>query len=461
MIVKMMKYNIVLLSAERERFIDALRETGLVDITTVGWEPSEEDRTLLLDLENRTKALDALEAIAKEEHDTLPEIEAGKVYATFTSAQGRIASLKSDNARLSKLVDEWSAWGDFSVDTLRGLTEGGVVLRYFVAQSTIYEKSIEEWSQHYNIALIDSSEGLARFVVITRTEGDDIMLDAQELKAPSANVADMKAEVVANDAEIERCESLLAACAEQRAEIEAEISALKMQMQSVRIEATADKAAEGMLLVLEGWAEKATAPAVDALLEASPNTGYIKSDPTPDVETPVKLKNNRFNRIFELVGNMYSVPKYGTIDLTPFFAPFYMLFFAICLCDAGYGSVILAAGIALLLKGGAKMRQAALFSTVCGVASVVFGFFANSFFGMSISSAPLFAEFKFLDFQNDFFNISLVIGIIQILFGMAINIVVTTRTFGFKNALGSLGWFLLILGSCMAGVAGMLGVEWY
>ncbi len=461
MIVKMMKYNIVLLSAERERFIDALRETGLVDITTVGWEPSEEDRTLLLDLENRTKALDALEAIAKEEHDALPEIEAGKVYATYTSAQGRIASLKSDNARLSKLVDEWSAWGDFSVDTLRGLTEGGVVLRYFVAQSTIYEKSIEEWSQHYNIALIDSSEGLARFVVITRTEDDDIMLDAQELKAPSANVADMKAEVVANDAEIERCESLLAACAEQRAEIEAEISALKMQMQSVRIEATADKAAEGMLLVLEGWAEKATAPAVDALLEASPNTVYIKSDPTPEDETPVKLKNNRFNRIFELVGNMYSVPKYGTIDLTPFFAPFYMLFFAICLCDAGYGSVILAAGIALLLKGGAKMRQAALFSTVCGVASVVFGFFANSFFGMSISSAPLFAEFKFLDFQNDFFNISLVIGIIQILFGMAINIVVTTRTFGFKNALGSLGWFLLIFGSCMAGVAGMAGVEWY
>jgi hypothetical protein len=39
--------------------------------------------------------------------------------------------------------------------------------------------------------------------------------------------------------------------------------------------------------------------------------------------------------------------------------------------------------------------------------------------------------------------------------------VVTTRTFGFKNALGSLGWFLLIFGSCMAGVAGMVGVEWY
>ena len=158
---------------------------------------------------------------------------------------------------------------------------------------------------------------------------------------------------------------------------------------------------------------------------------------------------------------MYALPKYGTIDLTPFFAPFYMLFFAICLCDAGYGAVILAAGIGLLLKGGQKMRQAALFSTICGVASVAFGFAANSFFGMTISDAPLFENFKFLDFQNQFFYASLGIGIFQILFGMAINIVMTTVTYGFKNALGSLGWFLLIFSSCAAGVAGMFDVEWY
>jgi V/A-type H+-transporting ATPase subunit I len=55
----------------------------------------------------------------------------------------------------------------------------------------------------------------------------------------------------------------------------------------------------------------------------------------------------------------------------------------------------------------------------------------------------------------------MVIGIIQILFGMAINLVMTTKTFGIKNALGSLGWFLLILSSCLAAVAGMVGIEWY
>jgi V/A-type H+-transporting ATPase subunit I len=66
-----------------------------------------------------------------------------------------------------------------------------------------------------------------------------------------------------------------------------------------------------------------------------------------------------------------------------------------------------------------------------------------------------------LDFQNQFFYASLGIGIFQILFGMALNIVMTTVTYGFKNALGSLGWYLLIFSSCAAGVAGMVGAEWY
>ena len=61
---------------------------------------------------------------------------------------------------------------------------------------------------------------------------------------------------------------------------------------------------------------------------------------------------------------MYALPKYGTMDLTPFFAPFYMLFFAICLNDAGYGAILLFAGIMLLLKGGASLKQAS-WLTIC------------------------------------------------------------------------------------------------
>ncbi len=460
MIVKMMKYDIVLFAAERERFIESLRQTGMVDITTSGWEPTESDRELLLEIEGRTKALAVLDAAVKEQKSSKESVESANVYATYTAAQTEIAQAKGEIARLEKSIDEWSAWGDFDTEHMAALASVGVVLRYFVTSTSTYSKSIEQWAEQYNLSLVNDQDNTARFVIVG-DGSEQIDIDAQEIKAPTMNLSALTAAVKAAQARLEAAESRVVACAAHRDVIVAQMADLKRKLQNVRIAATAVSAAEGMLVVLEGWAELSNAAKVDALLDASPNTVYIKSNPTPEDDTPVKLKNNWYARIFELVGNMYSLPKYGTVDLTPFFAPFYMLFFAICLCDAGYGAVILAAGIGLLLKGGVKMRQAALFSTICGLASVAFGFAANSFFGMTISNAPLFEDFKFLDFQNQFFYASLGIGIFQILFGMAINIVMTTVTYGFKNALGSLGWFLLIFSSCAAGVAGMVGAEWY
>ena len=459
MIVRMMKYDIVLFAAERDRFIESLRQTGMVDITTSGWEPTESDRALLLDIEARTKALAAIDSLS-EDATTTQSVEAERAFECYTEAQSAIAAAKGDIARLEKSLEEWTPWGDFDMEQLAELAKAGVTLRYFITSTSTYDKGIGEWGANYNIALISSADSQARFVVVG-DGAEQIDVDAQELKAPTMNLSQLTAAVKLAEQRIADAEQTIVACAAHREVIASELAQLKTKLQNLRISSTAEQAADGMLLVLEGWAEEANAAKVDALLDASPNTVYLKSNPTPEDNTPVKLKNNRYARIFELVGNMYALPKYGTVDLTPFFAPFYMLFFAICLCDAGYGAVILAAGLGLLFKGGKSLRQAALFSTVCGVASVAFGFAANSFFGMTISDAPLFEDMKFLDFQNQFFYASLGIGIFQILFGMAINIVMTTKTYGFKNALGQLGWFLLIFSSCAAGVAGMVGAEWF
>ena len=460
MIVKMMKYDIVLFAPEHDRFIESLRETGMVDITTSGWEPSESDRNLLLDIEARTKALATLDALAAEGKTSTVAVDSNSVFASYTEAQGIISAAKGDIARLSKSIEEWREWGEVDITRTAALAAAGVSLRYFVASSTTFEKSIAQWSEEYNIVLINGENSQARFVVIG-SGNEEINIDAQEIKAPTMSLSQLTQSVSDAEARIAVAEQTLVACAAHRHTIASELATLKVRLQNTRIAATATQEADGLLLVLEGWAEESNSDKVDALLDSSANTVYIKSNPTPEDNTPVKLKNNRFARIFELVGNMYALPKYGTIDLTPFFAPFYMLFFAICLCDAGYGSVILAAGLALLFKGGVKLRQAALFSTLCGAMSVVFGFLANSFFGMSISDAPIFENFKFINFQEDFFVTSMVIGIIQILFGMAINLVMTTKAFGIRNALGSLGWFMLILSSCLAAVAGMVGIEWF
>ena len=465
MIVKMMKYNIVLFSAERERFIERLRELGMVDITTSGWEPTEADRELVTAVESRTKALVALEQFAASEEYTegAAAVEAGKVFDAYQTAQTTIAAAKSENARLQKMLDEWLPWGDFDCSTLAKLAESGVVLRYFTAQRSTFEKSAAEWGESLNIAVVGEDEAVVRFIVIG-DGSEEIAIDAQELKAPVQNNAETKSQIEQNEAAIKAQYAVISAVADAKGEIEQELSSLKRAMQDVRIEATADKAAEGLLLVMEGWAEKDNAEKVDAALNDYPNVVYIKENPSEEDETPVKLKNNRFARLFEMIGGLYALPKYGTLDMTPFFAPFYMLFFAICLNDAGYGAIIFALGLVLALKAP-KMRQAAYLTMICGGATTLFGLYTGSLFGMSIPQLMGYENMAdcpipFLDFQGKFFTWALALGVFQILLGMLLDIVFKARVFGITTVFAKLGWFIVLLSGCLAGGLQMLNENW-
>ena len=465
MIVKMMKYNIVLFSAERERFIERLRELGMVDITTSGWEPTEADRELVTAIESRTKALAALEQFAaSEEYNAgAAKLEKGKVFESYLAAQSAIAAAKAENARLEKSLEEWLPWGEFDCSTFAKLAESGVVLRYFTAQRSTFEKSAAEWGENLNIAVVSEGDSSVRFVVIGNGV-EEIAIDAQEQKAPTMNNAELVALIKKNEAVVAEQNAVISAVADAKAEIEKELAVLKCQMQDVRIEATADKAAEGLLLVMEGWAEKATSEQVDAVLNEYPNVVYIKENPTEEDETPVKLKNNRFARLFEMIGGLYALPKYGTLDMTPFFAPFYMLFFAICLNDAGYGAIIFALGLALALKAP-KMRQAAYLTMICGGATTLFGLYTGSLFGMSIPQLMGYESMvecpvPFLDFQGKFFTWALALGVFQILLGMLLDIVFKARHFGFSTVSGKFGWFIVLLSGCLAGGLQMLNENW-
>ena len=466
MIVKMMKYNIVLFSAERERFIERLGELGMVDITTSGWEPTEADRELITAIDSRAKTLEALELFATSD-DYVAGAEAipsGEVYERYLAAQSAIAAAKGDNARLQKVLEEWLPWGEFDCSTLDKLTESGVVLRYFTTPRSTFERNQAEWSEAFTIAVVGDDGAAVRFVVIG-DGSEEILIDAQELKAPTQSNAETKAQIEQNDATIAAQYAVISAAADAKAEVEAELTMLKRAMQDVRIEATADKAAEGLLLVMEGWAEKETSAEVDKLLNDYPSVVYIKEEPTPEDDTPVKLKNNRFARLFEMIGGLYALPKYGTLDMTPFFAPFYMLFFAICLNDAGYGAILLAAGIALALKGGKGLRQAAYLTMVCGGATTLFGLYTGSLFGLSIPQLMGYENMAdcpvpFLDFQGKFFTWSLALGVFQILLGMLLDIVFKARCFGITTVFGKLGWFIVLLSGCLAGGLQMLDENW-
>ncbi len=463
MIARMTKYDFVLYAGQSEDFIAHLRELGLVDITTTGWEPQEEDRQLLTDIEARLKAKEALLAFRDSEQFIADAEAVTNVFEKYSAAAQQIAELRSEIARLTKIVSEWGPWGNFSVDTVKHLASQGVGLRFFTTQKSTFDDNAEAWNEQYNISVINEQMGVIYFVVITEPD-KEVVLDAMEVKLPQYDAGKAAVEAEALESKISTFDKTLSQCAVSVSELDTEVAALKERLQGVKVEATATREADGLLMVMEGWAEEDTTTKVDALLEEYPNVVYIKSEPTPEDDTPVKLKNNRFARLFELIGGMYALPKYGTLDLTPFFAPFYMLFFAICLNDAGYGAILFMLGLLLAVKS-VKLRRAAYLTMLCGGATTLFGLYTGSLFGMSIPALMGYEDLAqcpipFLDFQGKFFAWALALGVFQILFGMLLNIIFKARTFGITSTFSLLGWFIVLVSACLAGGLQLLNPAW-
>ena len=450
MISKMIRYDIVLHVGEQEHFIDELREIGLVDITTTGWEPSDKDRQRLSHIDAYNKAIEALQTFKSSDayvSDVEGYASGEEAFVAYTSAQERRNEIAARIALLEKQAQDIAPWGKFSKSDIERLAQQGVDLRFFMAQPAAFAALEASAEEGVTVVEINRTQAFVYFAVVV-ANGASLTVDGQEVhlpecdsKATMAQIDELKAEDKELNATFSRAARSIDAITSQRA-------TLLEQLQGLQVSAMAQREADGQLLVMEGWAEAETAERVDKLLEEYPNLVYMRRDATIEDEAPVKLKNNKFARLFELIGAMYALPKYGTLDLTAIFGPFYMLFFAICLCDAGYGLVLLLVGLALLKKGGPKLRQAALLSIVCASATVAFGFYANSFFGLAISDyAPVI---KFLDFQNQFFSISLAIGVFQILVGMAINIYMKAKLFGFTSTFGLLGWLIILLSGSLA-----------
>ena len=471
MIVKMSRYDFVLLATQSDDFIARLRELGLVDITTTGWEPQEKDRQLVVDIDHYRKAIESLNlfaegeeyAFASDDAKPQPYTSGEEAFEKYTELRQQKAALQAEILRLEKYAEELKPWGEFDCETREKLQQQGIVLRYFQTQASVFDKSAEEWSAAYTIVEIYRDAAAVYFVVVA-APGEEIVIDAQEVKAPTMDSRTADAEADKCREELKALNVELSVCAASVEAIEQELDRKVRQLQNVKIKGTAAEAADGALVVMEGWAEEDKSAEVDKLLDEYSDVIYLKRDAEREDDTPVKLKNNRFARLFELIGAMYALPKYGTMDLTPFFAPFYMLFFAICLNDAGYGAILTLVGLILLKKSsGGFMKQAAWLTVFCGGATTLFGFYTGSLFGMSIPDMlgyESIAASPFLDFQNQFFSLALALGVVQILFGMFLNICFKARYFGITTVFAQLGWFIILLSACLAGGLQMLDESW-
>ncbi|MBR4596481.1 MAG: ATPase V, partial [Bacteroidales bacterium] len=224
---------------------------------------------------------------------------------------------------------------------------------------------------------------------------------------------------------------------------------------------TAVPAAEDTLLTYVGYAPTESEEEISAKLDQA-GFLYIKEEAKVEDNPPISLKNNWFVRQFETLTDMYGRPGYDGFDPTPFISIFFLLFFAFCMGDCGYGLVLLVIGF--LLKKVPSFKDMAPLVMLLGGATVVIGFLFHTFFSMDISQWQVFAPIKgvFLPAQiagNDATMIlALAVGVLHICLAMVVKTIHQTRTQGLAASLGTWGWTLLVVGGVTVAAFALTGV---
>ncbi len=153
-----------------------------------------------------------------------------------------------------------------------------------------------------------------------------------------------------------------------------------------------------------------------------------------NMQPPTKLKNNRVFKPFEMFVKMYGLPSYNEIDPTPILAITYILFFGIMFGDVGQSLVLAIAGF--ILYKVKKMDLAGIVGYV-GLSGVVFGFIYGSFFGNEEIIPKLLHTNPIRPMEQAIMMLAATIamGVIVIIFGMALNIINSVKSKNYGEAL--------------------------
>ena len=446
MITQMKKYTFLVFHREYEAFLEQLREVGVVHITekAAGMADDAHLQELLAKAENTRKI------IAQGAPDQL--------LTEKVNLEQRIASTKKE-------ADRMAIWGDFSAERLEQLKTAGYTLRYFSCAKKLFQ---DEWG-----IVVAEDGATVYFVHVSKTSEPSELLNTvlefcQEQQLNSKSAAELHKDVeglngllVAQNARIELWAK------ENIPALEAELKELQQQIDWKRVTLNTETECDGALKLLEGFCPIDQVSALQEMLTKQ-DVYYQEEDPTAEDNTPIKLRNNKFTQLFESLTGMYGWPNYGEFDPTPILAPFFLLFFAMCMGDCGYGILLMIIGM-LIAK---KRLNIAMFDglgpiiTVLGVGTTIVGFFLGTFMGIDLYAAEWVPQALKnvmikgnLELAGSSYDIQMVlalcIGVFHICLAMVVKAICYTKQFGFKENIATWGWTLLIVGGLLVAILGM------
>ena len=463
MITKMKKYDFLVYHAQYDDFLEKLREIGVLHIATL--ENNDKSCELLVEKFNLKKRIEnnidilynKLDKNISLSQTSIHDFDEGMdLLAKSEALLSQLEQAKQALTIAEKEYERISAWGNFSIDQLKKIEETGYYVKLFTCPTRLYKP---EWEEQFNAFVINELNNTTYFVTLTKDEKIEIEAEQFDINNSDSTIA---------TANYEEAKKLYNTQFEEIKEFAVNninnlkyLSLLITEIIDIdKVKLNTIKAADDTVMVLEGYCPIDTESTLLDFLQKN-DIYYEVNDPKAEDNVPIKLRNNRFTKLFEPLTGMYGLPNYNEFDPTPILGPFFLLFFAMCMGDAGYGLILILFGIGVITKKIKIEMFEGLgpIITVLGVGTTVIGFFLGTFFGIDLSTVSwlpdsvkgilLKGELMGFDIQM---VAAIIIGIFHICLAMVVKAICYTKQSGIMNNLSTWGWLILILGGIITAI---------
>ncbi|MBS7371977.1 MAG: V-type ATPase 116kDa subunit family protein [Bacteroidaceae bacterium] len=455
----MKKFTFLVTDKEYEGFISSLRQQGVVHVQQLQQGASSQELQQALDLESRyVAALRVLDSAAKT-YQVAPHAPALgqasdslEVLTRIENIQAEEQTLMHERDAIEKDIRVLEPWGNFDMKALQRLAQAsGLTVGFFRCSSKFFR---QEWADHYFAIPVNEMSKSTYFLTFSEEKPD---IEAEQIFLPQESLQEKRAQL---DSVLQKLDlihgELLYIEKQLRSVLLDGQSQTRDSIQLERVHLSDERVAGDSLRLLVGWVRADRTEELTTVLDAD-HIFYEMEDPAFEDDVPVQITNGRFTSLFEPILRMYSLPNYHDLDPSFYFAPFFMLFFGLCLGDGGYGLLVLFGGLAVAKFCKGDVCNYGRLMAWLGMMTVICGLLMGTFFGIDLSQqdwaflAPVKPYFLNDNGVGPIFGyspmmvLSVIIGLIQVLLGMILKGCKAVKNYGFAYGIGTFCWVAAII----------------
>jgi len=445
MIVRMKRLTLLCLTSDREEALDALRELGVVHVTDRRPPAGDDLDALRARLTATERALAALPSKAGDADETARAErppDAGAALDEVLELLDRREELARRSEELRRELARYAGFGEFDLDEVRALEVGGVWTGLVAAPPD------QRLAAPDGMALTElAHDRSGRYSLLAASCPPETQPDLgghfELVPWPQRPLAAAREELAACEAGIVTAGERLDALAHSRDSVAALAGETADEARYAEVRAGMDEEQEFSLL--SGYLP---VPEQDAMSRAAAAHGWglLLEDPEPGEDVPVLLKQSRWVAPVRTVFDFLHIyPGYWENDVGWIFLPFFSIFFAMIVGDAGYAVLLLIATLVLQLR--LKKVPAHVFHMmyIVGFATLVWGVMNGSYFG--IPTLPPFLEsleVPWVQDRDNVIDLCFFIGAVHLSFAHVWNAVTCVREKTWSKLPAQAGWLVVV-----------------